>query len=442
MSDHAWLSDFRQFEQTAVGGNCPWLNTIRQDALAQFAETGFPGTRNEEWRHTNVAPIAGAAFKPARPGTNGMTAGRLGNFVFNEEDCCNLVFINGFYSADLSTPGALPKGVRAGSLAAALQIEPKKLEPYLARYASCKKNPFVALNTAYMMDGGFIYLPAETTLKKVIHLLFISTTEANATVSHLRNLIVVGGSSQVSVVESYIGPQGGVYFTNAVTEIVAGDSAVVSHYKLQRESDDAYHIGYLHVIQEEGAAVSSHSISIGGILVRNDIDAVMNGQGGDLTLNGLYVTKSRQHVDNHTSIDHAKPHCSSRELYKGILDDQSSGVFKGKILVRPDAQKTNARQTNKNLLLSQDALVNTTPQLEIFADDVKCTHGATIGRLSDEQLFYLRSRGIGEEAARALLTYAFAGDVIGTVKIKPLQCQLDLVLLARLSSTVGAEAPL
>ncbi len=438
---NAWLSDFAGYEKTLAVKAAPWLGMIRKEAAGILADTGFPTTRDEEWRHTNVAPIVGASFRPAVPGTNGITAGKLGNFIFSDIDCCNLVFVNGFYSPDLSTPGALPKGVRACSLAAALQSESKKLEPHLARHASCKRNAFVALNTAFMRDGGFIYVPSETVMKQIIHLLFVSTAEAEATASYPRNLVVVGSGSQVSVVESYIGPQGGAYFTNAVTEVVAGDGSVVGHYKLQRESDEAFHIASLHVQQDEGADVSSHSISIGGLLTRNDITAVMNGEGGELTLNGLYVTKGRQHVDNHTSIDHAKPHCNSRELYKGILDGQSSGVFNGKIMVRPHAQKTNAKQTNKNLLLSQDALVNTTPQLEIFADDVKCTHGATIGRLSEESLFYLRSRGIGEEAARALLTYAFASDIVGTVKIKPLQCQLDLVLLARMSKCEGVEVP-
>jgi Fe-S cluster assembly protein SufD len=440
--ENAWLADFDQFEKSGAGKSYPWLGAIRKEAIARFAELGFPTMRSEEWRHTNVAPIADGSFKPARPGTNGLTAGKLANFIFSDIDCCNLVFVNGFYSADLSTPEALPKGVRAGSLAAALQSEPRKVEPYLARHASFKENAFVALNTAFMLDGGFVYLPPETILKKVIHLLFISTADAGATVSHPRNLIVVGSGSQVSMVESYIGLKRGIYFTNAVTEIVAGDNAVIGHYKLQREGDEACHVASLHILQEENADVSSHSISLGGMLTRNDITAVMNGEGGNLTLNGLYVTKSRQHIDNHTNIDHAKPHCNSRELYKGILDDQSSGVFDGRILVRPDAQKTNAKQTNKNLLLSEEALVNTAPRLEIFADDVKCTHGATIGRLNEEELFYLRSRGIGEEAARALLTYAFASDIVGTVEIKPFQCQLDLVLLARLSRAEGVDVPL
>ncbi len=435
----SYIAGLDQFGRSDAGRNYPWLSAIRRQAAARFIEMGFPTTRDEAWRHTNVAPIASASFKPARPGANGVTAGVLGNFVFGETDCCNLVFVNGFYSADLSTPGALPKGVRAGSLAASLQSEPKKIEPYLARHADFQTSAFVALNTAFMLDGGFIYVPPETALHKIIHLLFISTSAREETVSYPRNLIVVGSGSRASVVESYIGPKGGVYFTNAVTEIVAQDGAAVAHYRLQRESDDAFHIASLHVLQEEDADVSSHSFSIGGMLTRNDITAVMNGEGGELTLNGLYVTRGRQHVDNHTTIVHAKPHCNSRELYKGILDDQSSGVFTGRIVVRPDAQKTNAKQTNKNLLLSQSALVNSTPQLEIFADDVKCTHGATIGRLDEDALFYLRTRGIGEEAARALLTYAFAGDILSAMKIKPLQCQLDLVLLESLSRGEGGN---
>jgi len=291
-----------------------------------------------------------------------------------------------------------------------------------------------------MSDGGFIFLPAETALKKIIHLLFISTPEAEATANFPRNLIVVGSGSEATVVESYVGSRAGAYFTNAVTEIIAGDHAIVGHYKLQRESGRAFHVASLQVEQSDSSEVSSHSISMGGVLTRNTIRAVMNGEGGELTLNGLYVARDRQHVDNHTSIVHARPRCTSRELYKGILDDRSSGVFTGRIEVRPDAQKTNARQTNKNLLLSTEALVNSTPQLEIFADDVKCTHGATIGRLNEDELFYLRTRGIDEGAARSLLTYAFASDILGMLKFKPLQCQLDLVLLAHMSRVGGMDA--
>jgi Fe-S cluster assembly protein SufD len=436
----AWLAAFAGFEKSAAGKSPAWLSAIRREAIGRFADLGFPTTREEEWRDTNVAPIAQGVFRPAAPGANGLTAGKLAEFTFGNVECCNLVFVNGIYSPDFSSPGALPKGVRAGSLAGALETEPRKLEPFLARHAGSCSSGFVALNTAFMRDGGFVYLPPETALKSVIHLLFLSTNEAEATFSCPRNLIVAGSSSQLSVVESYLGPHGGRYFTNSVTEIIADDNAVVSHYRLQRESVEAFHVGALHVHQEDHADISSHSICLGGRLTRNDVYAVMDGEGGELALHGLYFTRGRQHVDNHTTIDHAKPHCSSREIYKGILDDQSSGVFNGKIIVRPNAQKTNAKQTNKNLLLSRDALVNTKPHLEIFADDVKCTHGATIGRLSEEALFYLRSRGVGEQDARALLTYAFAGDIVSTVKIMPLQCQLDLVLLARLSRAGGVES--
>jgi len=437
--ESSYLTGLAQLDGSVPGGGYPWLSAIRRQAAARFAEIGFPTTKDEAWRHTNVAAIATAAFAPALPGSNGVTAATLGNFVFGDTGCCNLVFVNGFHSPNLSTPCALPKGVKAGSLAAALQLEPKKIEPYLARHADFQTSAFTALNTAFMLDGGFIWLPPETTLPKIIHLIYISTVAGRGTVSYPRNLIVAGSGSRASVVESYIGPMGGAYFTNAVTEIVAHDGAAIAHYRLQRESDSAYHVSSLHVLQEENADVSCHSVSLGGLLTRNEVTAVMNGTGGELTLNGLYVTRGRQHVDNHTAIVHAKPHCNSRELYKGILDDQSSGVFTGRIAVRPDAQKTNAKQTNKNLLLSQSALVNSTPQLEIFADDVKCTHGATIGRLDEDALFYLRSRGIAEEAARALLTYAFAGDILSAMTIKPLQCQLDLVLLEYLSRREGGN---
>jgi Fe-S cluster assembly protein SufD len=251
--------------------------------------------------------------------------------------------------------------------------------------------------------------------------------------SHPRNLIVVGRQSQACIVESYVGLHDNVYFTNAVTEIVAGDDSVIEHYKLQRESGQAYHISTTQVVQGANTSLTSHAVLLGGSLVRNEIGVVLDGEGSECRLNGLYVTKGVQHMDNNTNVDHARPHTSSRQLYKGVLDGKSSGVFNGRIIVRPDAQKTDARQTNKNLLLSEDATVDSKPQLEIRANDVKCTHGATIGKLDEEALFYLRSRGIAEASARTLLTYAFASEISSAMKIKPLQCQIDLVLLNRLS---------
>jgi Fe-S cluster assembly protein SufD len=270
-------------------------------------------------------------------------------------------------------------------------------------------------------------------LSDPVHLLFLSTSAADPMLTAPRNVIILGRGSQAVIVESYACLDKGAYFTNSATQIHAGPGSSIDHYKVQRESESAFHVSTTQVFQENDSSYLSHSLSLGGAMVRNNINVLLNGTGAECALNGLYVTKGRQHVDNHTSIDHASPYCSSRELYKGILDESSAAVFNGRIIVRKDAQKTNAKQTNKNLLLSRNASINTTPQLEIFADDVKCNHGATIGQLNDEELFYLRSRGIDEAAARTLLTYAFASDLLNAVKIKPIQCQMDLVLLNRLT---------
>ncbi len=428
-----YLSSYQQFDRSDVGKRHPWLQSLRQNAITRFERLGFPTTRDEGWRHTNVAPITKVPFRPAVHGFDGLTASELGSFTFGEDDACRLVFINGQYSEDLSSAASLPAGTRVQNLAAALETGRELIEPHLGQLASFQNNPFVALNTAFLADGAFVYIPRRTVVDQVLHLVFLSSSRGEASVSYPRNLIVVGDDSQASIVESYGGLDHGSYLTNTVTEVALGANASLDHYKLQRESEDAFHVGTLQVLQERSSRLNSHSISLGGLLVRNDLNTVMNGEGCDSTLNGLYVTRGRQLVDNHTCIDHARPHCDSRELYKGILDEQSRSVFSGKIVVRKDAQKTNAKQTNKNLLLSEEALSNTAPELQIFADDVKCTHGATIGHLNEEELFYTRSRGIGAEAARTLLTYAFASDILGSVKFKPIQCQIDLILLTRLS---------
>lgn len=434
---NAYLSSFAEFEKSPPAKAQPWLSAIRRNAIARFGEVGFPDTRQEEWRFTSVSPIARTPFKLAAPGRNGLTAADISNYTFGEVDFAQLVFVDGHFSERLSALKSLPRGSRVTSLAKALESDRDVVEPHLSRCATFENNAFTALNTAFMLDGSFVNLPSGTVLKDIVHLLYISTRRAEAAVTYPRNLVVIGDGSQVTIVESYVGLERGAYFTNAVTEIIAGSNCVVDHYKLQRESNDAFHIGFLQVQQQRDSNFTSHSVSLGGSLVRNGVSVVLAAEGSECMLNGLYVTKGKQHVDNHTCIDHAKPHCNSRELYKGILDDSSTGVFNGKIIVRKDAQKTNARQTNKNLLLSEDALVNTAPQLEIFADDVKCTHGATIGQLDEEGLFYLRSRGIDQSSARTLLTYAFATEILSAVKVKPIQCQIDLVLLTRLSRLHG-----
>lgn len=428
-----YISSFPKFEKNIASGDVAWLSQIRNNAISQFEQNGFPTARDEEWRYTSVSPIAKIPFRLLGECCDGLAAADITNFSFSESECAQLVFVDGHYCTTFSCVRGLTEGARVMNLTEALREEPDLVQAHLARQTASNQNAFATLNSAFMADGAFVYIPPGRIGKSFIHLLFLSTGRAEPTVSFPRNLIIVGSGSRATIVENYAGTGKGLYFTNAVTEIVLEGGGILDHYKLQRESEDAYHIASMNVLQGRDSNFTAHSLSLGGLLVRNDVYVTLNDQGGNCILNGLYVANGRQHVDNHTSIDHAKPHCSSQELYKGILDGKSSGVFTGKIKVRKDAQKTIAKQTNKNLLLSESALINTKPQLEIFADDVKCTHGATIGRLDDEALFYLRSRGIEESSARTLLTYAFATEFLGEVQIKPIQCQLDLVLLSMLS---------
>ena len=435
-----YLSDFEQFEKDGATGAASWVHQLRTAAIARFAELGFPTTRHEEWKYTPVAPIAKVPF--TRLGHEGpvLLSGALERLGFGLSEGARLVFVNGRYSEEFSSLRALPGGVRMGSLASALAADSERIQPHLARYARYQDHAFVALNTAFIEDGAFLNVPAGKVVGDPIHLLFISTARGTATASHPRNLIVVGNNSQVTIVETYVGIDTAVYFTNAVTEIVVGENAALDHYKLQRESEEAFHVATLQVHQARNSTVASHSIALGGALVRNDVNVILDGEGGECTLDGLYMTTGQQHVDNHTRIDHARPHGLSRQLYKGILDGQSRGVFSGKIVVHPAAPKTDAKQTNKNLLLSGDALIDTKPQLEINNNDVKCTHGSSIGRLDEESIFYLRSRGIGEEMARDLLTYAFASEIINRIKGEPLRATLENLVVTRLQQNLPVEA--
>jgi Fe-S cluster assembly protein SufD len=343
-----------------------------------------------------------------------------------------MVFLNGHYSESLSSVHALPNGVKITSLASALKSDYDLVNRYLTRYAKFDDNAFTALNTAFIEDGAFIFVPDNIVVEEPVHLLFVSAISDSSFVAHPRNVIVAGKNSQISVVETYGALHNSVYFTNVVTEMFAGEHSVIEHDKLQTENLHAYHIGSMHVYMNAKSNMTSNSISLGGALTRNNVTAVLDAEGIECTLNGLSLATGKQHVDNHTTIDHAKPHCNSHELYKSILDGNSRGVFNGKIFVRKDAQKTDAKQTNKTLLLSDDATIDTKPQLEIFADDVKCTHGATVGQLDEEQIFYLRSRGLGLDAARDILTFAFASDVINRIHVEPLRHQLDNMIQSRL----------
>jgi Fe-S cluster assembly protein SufD len=421
---------FAQLQKELEGKQPPWLQQIRKTAISRFSELGFPTPRQEEWKYTEVAPIRRTAFKPAAHERNGWTSERLNELSFGNLQCPRLVFFNGHYSAELSSLDGLPKGVQVQSLAEVLEQDPERVESHLARYAGYQDHPFVALNTALIQDGALIHVSQGKVIEEPIHLLYLSTATEEAVAIHPRNLIIAEGGSQVAILESYVGLQEGVYFTNAVTEIVAGENTVVDHYKVHQESKEAFHIATLQVHQERDSSVRAFNGTLGGELTRNEVNVVLDGEGAECTLDGLYLISGKQHVDNHTRLEHAKPHCDSREMYKGILGEKASGVFHGRIVVLPGAQKTDSKQTNNNLLLSDEALINTKPQLEIYADDVKCTHGATIGQLDPEALFYLRSRGIDKTTARSLLIYAFASQVINRIKVDPVRSRLDEYLFS------------
>jgi len=430
---HDWVaSTFEAFEKSLNGEAQTNVHALRKRAMERFALSGFPTTRDEEWRFTSVAPLEKTSFSPVLAYSRGATAADVERLSFARLRSYRLVFVNGHFSSELSSLESLPHGVVVGNLAAALKSHNQLVDQHIGKYASTEKDAFTALNTAFLRDGAFISIPDGVVLEDPIHLLFISTDSDDSFVSHPRNLVLLGKQSQISIVERYVGLKNNIYLTNAVTEILAGESSVLEHDKLQDESTNAFHVSSLHVHQLGRSNLISNSISFGGALVRNNVTSVMAAEGVECTLNGLSLATGRQHIDNHTTIDHSSPHCNSHELYKSILDEKARGVFNGKILVRKDAQKTDAKQTNKTLLLSDDATIDTKPQLEIFADDVKCTHGATVGQLDDEQIFYLRSRGIGEADAKDILTFAFASDVINRVHVEALRNQLDAMIQARL----------
>jgi Fe-S cluster assembly protein SufD len=425
-----YLARFEQFLSHRAAADPSWLTTIRRDAAAAFGRLGFPTTRDEEWRFTNVAPITEMAYEaPTAPVT--ATRADLQPFLVRRLHCTLLVFVNGRYAAEWSTRSNLPRNSVVGSLGATLATDPGLVDPYFSRCAKHETQPFAALNTAFAEDGAFVHIPAGAVVQDPIHVLYFTTPGA-AIVTHPRTILVVGDHSQVKLIEQFAGAPGAHYFTNVVTEIVGGEHSNVRHYRVQRESLAAHHVSSTAIYLEKHAVFTQQSFTLGGGLVRNDITAALDAQHIECTLNGLYLADGRRLVDNHTSIDHAKPNCASHEVYKGMLDGHARGVFNGKIFVREDAQKTDAKQTNQVLLLSEDATIDTKPQLEIFADDVKCTHGATVGQLDEDMMFYLRARGIGRAQARAMLIHAFASDLIDRVSLEPLREALEETLLGQL----------
>ena len=373
---------------------------------------------------------------------SGTTPGAaVDQFLMPIDDCVRLVFQNGNFDPNLSTIPALPAGVKVSSLAHAVEEDADLLQRHFGRVASHDNNPFVALNTAFAADGGFVYVPANTSLDRPVQLLFVSTPGQKPLMFHPRNLLILERGASATFVETFVGVSGASNLTNVVTEVAVGDGAQADCYRIQQESDQAYHIATTRSSQGRDSQYSLTSVVFGAALARHDIWMSLKGEGGDGTLNGLYVTSGSQHVDHSTVIEHAVPHCDSHEYFNGILDDRSRAVFNGKIIVRPNAQKTDAKQTNNNLLLSESARADSQPQLEIYADDVRCTHGATLGPLDDNSLFYLRSRGMSAAAARALMTYGFALEILTRIRIPELREQLELLVRTRLGGEdVGSEA--
>jgi len=432
----------REFEglagQATVEGP-EWLEPVRRSAMERFAQTGFPSAREEEWRFTPVTPIAQGTWQPAwtREPAEGRVVSReqLAPFVFGHEEWATLVFVNGEYAPDLSVAGGLPDGVLVTSLGEALRNGDEIVRQHLTRYARPEDSPFTALNTALLRDGGFFYVPPGTELSSPVNLVFLTTADAADTVTHPRNLIVVERNARAAIVESYVTiAPGARYWTNPVTEVVTGTNSWVEHARIQRESESAYHVATTQVEVQRDGHYRSFSMAMGAALARHNLNVRLADQYSEALLYGLYITRGEQLADTHTVLYHDHPNCHSWEVYKGILDGRSRAVFSGKVVVQPEAQKTDAKQTNRNLVLSDHAKVDTKPQLEIFADDVKCTHGATVGRLDERARFYARSRGLPAAVADRLLTYAFAAEVVDEVAIAPVREELDRLVFERLGA--------
>lgn len=424
----AWDALFEALEKRA-GETPTWLTNLRRSGNAHFTELGFPTTDHEEWRFTNVRPIADLV--PQNPPANvRLTPAEIEPFTYGNLSSRRLVFVDGKFHPELSTPGK-NNGVTVLSLSAAIQADENVLSKYLGRYARYDDNAFAALNTSLFEDGAVIVIGAKQRVEEPIFLLFVSTGKVSGAISSPRILVVAHERAEARVIEKYVSLGSENHFTNVVTEVILEESARVEHCKIQDENLAAFHVATISAHQKRNSHLLTHSISLGAAIARNNVIPILDAEGCECTMNGLYLGHGTQLIDHHTAIHHAKPNCNSHEFYHGILDGKSQGVFNGKIFVRPDAQKTDAKQTNRNLLLSDEATVNTKPQLEIFADDVKCTHGATVGQLEDEHIFYLRARGIGLENARRMLVHAFASDIVNRISIEVIRDELDQLFYQR-----------
>jgi len=433
-----------RYEAFAAGrpaGEPGWLAARRKDAMSAFSAQGFPTTRDEDWRYTSVAAIARTPFEPGVPGPKALRREHVEAAALPVYACSLFVFVNGRFAPELSAKPAQAGEVAVRSLAVALAESPAGLEPLLARRAPVEGAPFVALNTAFLDDGALVEIAPGAKLTAPVHVVHVTCPGGRETISQPRCLVLARSGCEATVIEDHVSIGDGGFFTNAVTEIEIEAGARLDYVKLQREAPVGHHVAAVHAGLARDARFGAVTLSLGGALTRTDFTARLEGAGAECTMDGLYVASDRQLVDNHTTIDHVAPHGTSRELYKGILDGRSRGVFRGRVIVRKDAQKTDSKQTNKNLLLSRDAEADSKPQLEISADDVKCSHGSTIGQLDEDSLFYLRARGIDEVDARRLLLRAFAAEVTRAIREEPLRSEIETLVLARLHLEPAAEAP-
>ena len=420
------------------GAQLPWGANLRERALADFLASGLPTPRVENWKYTNLNQLARLPLVTTNPIGNGIAGAAIPRLLSAEIETNRLVFVNGRLRRDLSTPNKLPAGVTLDGLAETLEGDPALLEGRLGAFGASRDTPLAALNTAFMTDGFVLRIAADAGINQPIELVFVTIIGGEPASHHTRNLIVAERGSRATVVERHIGMADGAYLANSVTEIVLEAGAALQHYKLESESRQAFHIANRHVRVGRGGSYESFVLSNGGRLARDEINMILDGQGANGQLNGAFMGRGRQLIDNTTMIDHAKPNTTSREIYKGVLDDQARGVFQGRILVRPDAQKTDGQQTSRTLLLSPAAEIDTKPQLEIYADDVKCSHGATAGELEEESLFYLRSRGIPEPEARQMLVEAFLDDVVDQIDYEPLRNAFRGIVAGWIGPKAGA----
>jgi Fe-S cluster assembly protein SufD len=431
-SENSYQAAFRSVRDLSPAA--PWLELVRGSAMDRFEQLGFPSVRDEEWKYTNLATLAKESFEPV---TSADHAGDVSRFAYPEASGAHLVVVNGFLNEELSVTTGLGDVVATDLFRAVDDARYNKIiRKYLARNAGYHNNGLTALNTAFIQSGVFVYVPKNVKLEKPLQITFIGGTANSA--AFPRVLVVAEENSSATLIENFVAGSEDRYFTNAIAEIVLRDGAHLEHYRLQRESKKAFHVSTTSAELGRASRYDTTSINLGAQLSRHDISVVMDHEGAETWVDGLYMVDSDQHTDTHSVIDHKQPHCNSHQLYKGILDGNARAVFNGKIFVREGAQKTDAMQTNKNLLLSDKARVDTKPQLEIYADDVKCAHGAAVGQIDPEELFYLETRGIGPELSRSLLTYGFAEEVIAKIKLESIRTELDQTVLKQLHASLEA----